>query len=406
MKLKTVSLVLFSLILGIGCGQKTQKQPDAKPSGAAVHVKKIPAKPRPKPDTTPAGSRDAFHKNLQIYFVPGEDRAQGRKYVPLAEAMEKGIAQVNETGDVNSLTIENLSETETVFVNAGDIVKGGKQDRYLANSLVVPPKSGKVTLASFCVESGRWSKRGDEGVANFSRSKFMAASVEQKLAAQYLKNQGEVWAQVANSRAMFYLATSGYSAGIPFTLNQAAIDPSTGLPLPTQSSAQTIAGEAARIAPGLLQVNLGGSTSLQLALEDPKIQKLVKEYVDQMDRQLKAQKNPVGLAVAINGKVVSADIYGRPALFKALWPKLINAAATEAMAKFDKKLKVQRLNPADFEAFLKNEKQESPKRQKLNDQTVLLTTKGNRHILFETHDQRGSAGWIHRSFLATPKPKK
>jgi predicted RNA-binding protein associated with RNAse of E/G family len=69
-------------------------------------------------------------------------------------------------------------------------------------------------------------------------------------------------------------------------------------------------------------------------------------------------------------------------------------------------LKVQQLKPADFKAFLKNEKQESPKRQKLNDQTVLLTTKGNRHILFETHDHRDSAGWIHRSFLATPKPKK
>ena len=151
---------------------------------------------------------------------------------------------------------------------------------------------------------------------------------------------------------------------------------------------------------------LSGSTSLQLALENKKIQKLVKEYMGQMDRQLKAQKKPVGLAVAINGKVVSADIYGQPALFAALWPKLINAAATEAVAKFDKKLKVQQLKPADFETFLKDEKQESRKHQKLNDRTTLFTTKGDRHILFETHDQRDKTGWLHRSFLATPKPKK
>ena len=87
-------------------------------------------------------------------------------------------------------------------------------------------------------------------------------------------------------------------------------------------------------------------------------------------------------------------------------PRSCNAAATEAVAKFDKKLKVQQLKPADFEAFLKNEKQGSQERQKLNDRTTLLTTKGDRHILFETHDQRATAGWLHRSYLATPKPKK
>ena len=66
---------------------------------------------------------------------------------------------------------------------------------------------------------------------------------------------------------------------------------------------------------------------------------MVKEYADHMDRQLAAQKNPVGFAVAINGKGVSADIYGQANLFKALWPKLINGAATEAVAKFDEKMK-------------------------------------------------------------------
>ena len=147
----------------------------------------------------------------------------------------------------------------------------------------------------------------------------------------------------------------------------------------------------------------GGSTSLQLALENPKVQELVKEYADHMDRQLATQKNPVGFAVAINGKVVSADIYGQANLFKALWPKLINGAATEAAAKYNKNTEVKRLKQADFEAFLTNGKQESPVNKTLNEQTRLLTTKGDRHILFETHDKRDSSNWIHRSYLVAPK---
>ena len=141
MKLKTISLVLFSLILGVGCSQRNDNQPQANSDGASKRTK---ANQQSKPSTSPSGpSRDAVFKNLQVYFINGENRGQNAKYLPLAEAMEKGIARVNETGEVSSLTIENLSETEHVFVNAGDIVKGGKQDRYLVNSLIIPPNAGK-----------------------------------------------------------------------------------------------------------------------------------------------------------------------------------------------------------------------------------------------------------------------
>ena len=69
----------------------------------------------------------------------------------LEEALTSGVAQVRETSDVNSLEIENLGDTP-VFVQAGEIVKGGKQDRTLMVSLLLPPKSGRVPIASkaFC----------------------------------------------------------------------------------------------------------------------------------------------------------------------------------------------------------------------------------------------------------------
>jgi len=44
------------------------------------------------------------------------------------------------------------------LIQSGDIVKGGRQDRTMQYDLLVPPKSQKMPLSSFCVESGRWGK--------------------------------------------------------------------------------------------------------------------------------------------------------------------------------------------------------------------------------------------------------
>src|SRR5271165_4927707 len=100
------------------------------------------------------------HENLAVYFIHGKS-APGTVPLTLEEALTRGVVQVRETGDVNELEIENLGNEE-VFVQSGDIVKGGRQDRSLMVSLVLPPRSGRIPIASFCVEQGRWSARGGE----------------------------------------------------------------------------------------------------------------------------------------------------------------------------------------------------------------------------------------------------
>src|SRR5215510_8865160 len=112
------------------------------------------------------------HKNLSIFLIHGEDRAKGWVPLTLQEAMEQKKVIVHETENVNSLAIENVSREE-VFVQSGDIVKGGKQDRVLAIDLIVPPKSGRMPIDSFCVEQGRWNKRGEESANAFSASDKM-----------------------------------------------------------------------------------------------------------------------------------------------------------------------------------------------------------------------------------------
>ncbi len=65
--------------------------------------------------------------------------------MPLARALAQKKVIVRETGSVSKLTIENLSDEE-VYVQAGEIVKGGQQDRVLSMDLVLPPKSGRVDV--------------------------------------------------------------------------------------------------------------------------------------------------------------------------------------------------------------------------------------------------------------------
>src|SRR5262249_52472725 len=139
------------------------------------------------------------HDNLTIFLIRGEDAIKGKKFLTLKEAMEAGEVVVNETGSVNELTIENLSPDE-LYIQSGEIVKGGKQDRVLAYDLIVPSKSGVVPITSFCVESGRWSKRGNEETTRFNSSTDVVATKDLKIAAKRKQDQNEVWQQVTEAR--------------------------------------------------------------------------------------------------------------------------------------------------------------------------------------------------------------
>jgi len=107
------------------------------------------------------------HENLTIYLIHGNETIKPH-FLSLQEALERELAVVHETDQVGQLAIENRSTTEDLFIQSGDIVKGGQQDRVLQYDMMIPPGSGKVPLASFCVEQGRWSPRGKENSRKFT----------------------------------------------------------------------------------------------------------------------------------------------------------------------------------------------------------------------------------------------
>ena len=140
------------------------------------------------------------HRNLTIYLFHGASVPLKRPIMTLEEGLQKGIVTVYETGEVNELAIENLSDSVDIYVQAGDIVKGGRQDRTIGVDMTLAPRSGAIPIASFCVERGRWTKRGEESDQVFSESSAMVTSNELRLAIRGAKNQSEVWEEVAVMR--------------------------------------------------------------------------------------------------------------------------------------------------------------------------------------------------------------
>jgi hypothetical protein len=234
------------------------------------------------------------HGNLTLYYIHGPDTVPGKTVLTLKEAMEKQVVTVHETSNVNTLTIENTSTEVEVFVMSGDVVKGGKQDRVIAFDLVLPMKSGVVPLPSFCVEHGRWTKRGAEATEKFACSDTQICSKELKIAVNGSRQQGEVWKEVEAAQGKI---SSNVGRNI-----QAPASPS----------------------------------SLQLALEDKDVQAKVAEYETALVGGCRQPSDIIGMAVVVNGEVSGADVFGSTELFRKLYPKLLKAAATEAFSEFKK----------------------------------------------------------------------
>jgi len=80
--------------------------------------------------TLPRVSGPYSFENLSLFLLHGEDRVPSGSYRALQQAMESKSTAVYETGTVGELLIENLGDLD-VFIQAGDILKGGRQDRVI-----------------------------------------------------------------------------------------------------------------------------------------------------------------------------------------------------------------------------------------------------------------------------------
>jgi hypothetical protein len=349
---------------------------------------------------TPDGQRISgpiVHENLAVYFIHGKS-APGKVPLTLEEAMAKGVVKVRETSNVNQLEIENLGLDE-VFVQSGDIVKGGKQDRTLMVSLVLPPKSGSIPIASFCVEQGRWTARGREDASQFSTASAAVPSREMKLAMKAPMPAAPVAG--GNADAADARIVGGNSASARTIRGNTAAS-ETG-------ERQAQVWDSVRKTQAKLTGNLGSqvrsaqsASSLQLALENEKLIDAQKGYGNALKAAGDSEDDIVGFIFAVNGELNSADVYPSNGLFRKMWSKLLTASVIEAIGHKDEPA-VATPSIETVTAFLAAAENGKSSAKPLNAGVRLETREADKAYLFETAraaSPASPASWVHRNYLA------
>jgi ARG and Rhodanese-Phosphatase-superfamily-associated Protein domain len=318
------------------------------------------------------------HENLAVYFIHGKS-APGPVPLTLQEALEKGSVRVLETGAVNELKIENTG-SEDIFIQSGDIVKGGRQDRVLAMSFILPPKSGEVALAAFCVEHGRWSARGAESAVAFSSATEALPSREAKLA---MRAPIEAAPEPANSA---HGGVAAYTSGGTY-VRQGEVWNSvaaTQMRLSDELSAPVASPRSA--------------TSLQLSLENEKLKEARAGYIKALQDRGTKEDDIVGYALAINGRISSADVYPSNALFRKMWEKQLTAGVTEAIGDKTDATTASAPSTDSVAQFLAAAEKPKAEDQVVNDLSRQEVRDADKSLFVEA--QSSSGAWVHRSYLA------
>lgn len=187
--------------------------------------------------------------------------------------------QVRTSETVNKLYIENVSN-DTVYIMAGEVVKGGKQDRVIAQDMVLPPHSGKIDLSVFCVEHGRWTYKNGNN-SGFTTAGYMAPQSVRK-EVDVAQSQSAVWGKV--SEVNMANNTSSHSDALTANENNEAY------------------------------------------------QAKLKSYLDHAGMKGLATDPMVVGVVAVSGdKVIGCDIFATHQLFEAQYPALLHSYASEAV---------------------------------------------------------------------------
>ena len=306
------------------------------------------------------------HSNLSVFLIhkPGVAR-ETVELLTLEEAFKAKTLQVTEKGDggqVNKLEVENTGDL-AVYLQAGDTVKGGKQDRTIGVDFLLPPHSGKKDVDAFCVEPGRWQARagapedGVRGAVVFGSAKAPVASREQKLAVKLAGNQSKVWEEGEKVNKDLFEKSSAGKPATPESLK---------------------------------------STSYVLASEAPAVETKVLEYTDALIKITEGKGDAVGMAFAINGEASTVEFYSGPGLFKKLWPKLLKSAALEAFSKKANQAPARQASAEDIKTLMTQASDGKTTTRDLAQDVKVETIDTARTAIFET---RVKGELLHRQVL-------
>lgn len=230
------------------------------------------------------GPEAVFHNLTMLPLAPRQARAEHEPaYTTLDEALAFGfieITEISDAGSVPELRVVNRGLKPTLIVDGEELV-GAKQNRIVNLTILVPAQS-KLTIPVSCVEAGRWSARS-RAFAAAPRTQYATGrakrmeQVSNALRDHGARNadQADVWEEIAlKSERMNARSETGAMEAI--YLDHAAF-----------------------------------------------IEKAVAAFTPTEDQ--------TGALFAVSGRLLGFDLFDRASTLRKLLPKLIRAAAVDAL---------------------------------------------------------------------------
>ena len=237
--------------------------------------------------------------NLTVYLVQLPRGRTARRqtaappvveFVCLEQARAAGEVVISETGIIERVRLENHSK-QNLFLQAGEVLRGGNQDRAVAGDLIIPaprhePES--VMVPVFCAEPERSVPMRGGTPDLFTQFDQLCPGRRLKKELR-LGTQEDVWREITDLRDAVFdiISYSGTRATPPYSL--------------------WVLNE--------LLDTLGWLTP----------------YIHPLLPLARAHQEVTGAVFAINGRLNSAELYATPALFRQLWPKLLWSMTVEAL---------------------------------------------------------------------------
>jgi hypothetical protein len=243
---------------------------DGAPGGVVAGIERSPELERLVPALTPGGWRE--RGTLAIAWLHHAAAAPPLDVATLDEAQAAGVLVVTERAQatVPDLLVDNRGK-RPVLLLAGEILLGGKQNRVLAEDVLLPPRSGPRNIGVYCVEAGRWS-----GGSTRFESKGTFAPPRLRSEVLDRADQQRVWGAVG-----VYAARAA-------------------APSPTQN--------------------------YEAVVEQPEVKEHVRRIEDDLDRP---PAGAVGAAAFAGSRLAGLDVFQNASLFARVWPKLLRAHAVE-----------------------------------------------------------------------------
>lgn len=217
------------------------------------------------------------YKNLRIFPLIAHKTLSTQHYVTLDEAMDKGWLKIKEigTGQIEFVEMKN-NGTKIVFIMTGEVISGAKQDRMIKEDILIGAKSDWIRVPVYCVEHGRWISVTSE----FQSARLVVPNALRQRA-KMTESQSDVWDEIAHSQDELGIAS----------------------------------------ATGTVRSNY----------EDERVQKVVNEYVQKLEKVPTLSKSTVGVVVTTGQRIICCDLFAHNELLRKLWKKLIQSYAMDAL---------------------------------------------------------------------------